>query len=144
MNLPRLITCLCFLFFFVGSLAAEEPRLTQKRMAGWEAQMELFQRALYRHDYKKMADAMAVIEQTPEVHPKVQAALKATLEQREFNDYMKLDHYIRTNASLVIEQAGERDIQKLLIHQGRLIMACIQCHDTFLAKAVNAVRQAKH
>lgn len=113
-------------------------------MAGWEAQMELFQRALYRHDYKKMADAMAVIEQTPEVHPKVQAALKATLEQREFNDYMKLDHYIRTNASLVIEQAGERDIQKLLIHQGRLIMACIQCHDTFLAKAVNAVRQAKH
>jgi len=139
-KLNQTMTLMCFVLFFVGTAMGGELRTQQKRMLAWEAQMEAFQSALYRHDFKKMVGAMAVIENSGPVNPKVLEALEAGMEDRDFGDYKKLDRYIHGAAGLVIEEASEGNIQKLLVHQGRMLMACIQCHDQFLAKAVNAVQ----
>jgi len=140
--MARIFAYFLLLILISGTTQAAEPEMLKERMNAWEKQMIAFQSALYRHEFKKMADAMHAIENSGALPPRVSGALKSSLEEQDYKDYMKLDKFIRGSATVVAEQAEEGNVQKLLMHQGRLLMTCIQCHDMFMMKAASAMQGA--
>ncbi len=121
---------------------AGAPELMKERMKGFEAAYLEFQTSLMRHDFTGMQGAMAKLNNQGTLPGPVRAAIRASFDDRDFGNYLRLDEYTGLMADEVTQAAQTRDAQKVLIAQGRLVMGCVQCHDGFKARATQAMERA--
>lgn len=138
--MTRLILAFAFLFLSTASAQADLRGDLKARMARWEKLMIQIQTGMVRGNMGLVQRTAAELAQTEPLPKAIREALQAHMTEREAKDYGKIDAYISSTAKELSQAAGNEEVQRMLVFQGRLLMSCVQCHEVFQLKAVKALK----
>ncbi|OGG97086.1 MAG: hypothetical protein A2527_13100 [Candidatus Lambdaproteobacteria bacterium RIFOXYD2_FULL_50_16] len=109
-------------------------------MQHWGEAMSRLQTAMFINDFKGMAEASWAINRAPEVDKDSLARLEKALDSKEYRDLRRFERYLRETSENMAKKAGEKDIRGVLVEQGKVVAACVQCHDLFQVKILMTLK----
>ena len=119
-------------------LQAASPFKTQ--MDQWNQAAIKLQSGLLRGNFVEISEAAWAINRAPALDQQLVSRLKSQLEDKDFKDLSKFDRYVRITAEGLAKKAGQNDLRGALVEQGKLLAACVQCHDLFKIKVLKALQ----
>ncbi len=94
--------------------------------------------AIFAEDFEKISSSAHAIAFHPQVLPQQKKTLKGFFG-KEMKLFKQADMKVHRLSSMIEQNAQQNDILAVIKNQGKLLQACMDCHQTFRKRAINAL-----